>query len=310
MRAVRNAVGRVEVIDVDEPAGDGVLVKVTAVGICASDLLYLARGSEQIAGHEIAGVLEDGTPVAVEAIFGCGTCDQCAQGKYNLCELCGVEILGMTKPGGMAEYFRAPQRALVPLPAGLDPADACLVEPGSVAWHGCRVGGVGPDVRAAVVGGGGIGQLAVAAARALGAADVALEARHDHQRTVGEQFGATTPTGLYDVVIEAAGSDSGLHRAMELVRPEGTIVTIGLHPPDTVWPHRQQFLKEVRIAPAIGYCGHDQQREFAEVAGMLAAKPEIARALITHRFGIDDAVAAFAAAGVRAAGTLRVVVHP
>ena len=85
MRAVRCAPPGVEVVDVDEPEGDGELVEVTAVGICASDLLYIGWGSEQIAGHEIAGVLEDGTPVAIEGIFGCGTCEWCAQGDYNLC---------------------------------------------------------------------------------------------------------------------------------------------------------------------------------------------------------------------------------
>ena len=74
MRAVRNAPPGVEVVEIDEPEGDGELVRVAATGICASDLNYLRFGSTQIAGHEFAGVLDDGTPVAVEAIFGCGAC--------------------------------------------------------------------------------------------------------------------------------------------------------------------------------------------------------------------------------------------
>ena len=56
-----------------------------AAGICASDLKYLRYGSTQIAGHEFAGVLEDGTAVAVEGFFGCGKCEQCEQGTYNMC---------------------------------------------------------------------------------------------------------------------------------------------------------------------------------------------------------------------------------
>jgi len=63
MKAVQNVPGvGVEVVEVDEPEGDGELVRVATVGICASDLLYIGWGSSQIAGHEIAGVLEDGTP--------------------------------------------------------------------------------------------------------------------------------------------------------------------------------------------------------------------------------------------------------
>ena len=77
MRAVRNAPPGVEVVDIDEPEGDGELVRVAATGICASDLNYLQYGSTQIAGHEFAGVRQDGTPVAVEPMFGCGDCPQC-----------------------------------------------------------------------------------------------------------------------------------------------------------------------------------------------------------------------------------------
>jgi threonine dehydrogenase-like Zn-dependent dehydrogenase len=80
MKAVQNVPGvGVEVVEVDEPEGDGELVRVATVGICASDLLYIGWGSSQIAGHEIAGVLEDGTPVAVEGMFGCGACQWCDQ---------------------------------------------------------------------------------------------------------------------------------------------------------------------------------------------------------------------------------------
>jgi threonine dehydrogenase-like Zn-dependent dehydrogenase len=310
MRAVRCAPPGVEVVDVDEPGGKGELIKVTAVGICASDFAYISWGSQEIVGHEIAGVTEDGTAVAIEGMFGCGACEYCGRGNYNLCERGALDVLGMTTPGGMAEYFRAPARALVPLPDGLRPEDASLVEPGSVAWHACRTGGVDPDARVVVVGAGPIGLLAVAAAKALGAPEVALEARHAHQRELGERFGAVEPSGVYDVVIEAAGSESGLHRAMELVRPQGTVSTVGVFGPEVAWPSQPALIKEVRTTASIGYCGDDHGREFEKVAAMLSSHPEIAASLITHRFGIDDAVEAFDVARQRAAGTRKVVVHP
>src|SRR5690606_11626223 len=111
---------------------------------------------------------------------------------------------------------RSPQ--LVPLPAGLDVRDACLVEPAAVAWHGVDRAAVVPGERVVVVGGGSIGLLAVAAARRKGH-QVDLDARHPHQIEAGERLGAGRPSGVYDVVIEAAGSESGLARCAELARP-------------------------------------------------------------------------------------------
>jgi threonine dehydrogenase-like Zn-dependent dehydrogenase len=309
VRAVRNAPPGVEVVDVDEPEGDGELIRVATTGICASDLNYLLMGSTQIAGHEFAGTTEDGTPVAVEAIFGCGRCAQCERGSWNMCEQ-GPTALGMLDPGGMCEWFRAPSHALVPLPAGLDLADAALVEPASVSWHSCHVGGVGADTRVAVVGAGAIGILAAASAQAMGAAEVAVEARHPHQHEARERMGAGTPTDGYDVVIESAGSESALQRAVHLARPGGTVVYLGVYGPDTTWPHYESFLREVALRPSLGYCAHRGRREFAEAADMLAARPELTRSLVTHRFPIEDAAEAYRVAGDRSQGVFRVVVEP
>jgi threonine dehydrogenase-like Zn-dependent dehydrogenase len=308
LKAVRNAPPGVEVIQIDEPEGEGELVRVAVTGICASDLNYLRFGSTQIAGHEFAGLREDGTAVAVEAIFGCGKCPQCEMGSYNRCER-GPTALGMLDPGGMCEWYRAPRHALVPLPAGLRLADASLVEPASVAWHSCRTGGVGLDTRVAVVGAGAIGVLAAASAQTLGAPEVALEARHPHQHEARERIGAGASSGGYDVVIETGGSESALHRAVELARPGGTVVFLGAYEPDMAWPHHEAFLKEVALRPSLGYSGHAGRREFAEAADMLAARDELTGILITHRFPIDDAPEAFRVAQDRSKGVFRVIVE-
>ena len=309
MKAVRNRPPGVEVVDVDEPSGGGRLVRVASVGICASDLLYLRYGSTQIAGHEFAGVLDDGTAVAVEAMFGCGACEQCERGSYNMCTK-GPQGMGMLDPGGMCEWFMAPAHALVPLPAGLAHNDACLVEPAAVAWHGVRTGAVGPGTKVAVVGAGAIGLLAAASAQTMGAVDVAVEARHPHQHEARERIGAVGPDGGYDVVIETGGSESALHRAVQLARVGGTVVFIGVYDGDTKWPIHEAFMKEVALRPSLGYCGHNGTREFAEAAAMLAARPELPATLITHRFPIEDAPAAFETAQDRSKGVFRVVVEP
>ncbi|MEU9456125.1 alcohol dehydrogenase catalytic domain-containing protein [Streptomyces sp. NPDC048277] len=311
MRAVRCAPPGVEVVETDEPGGEGESVRVAAVGICGSDLRYLRRGSTQIAGHEIAGTAPDGTPVAVEAIARCGDCEWCAAGRHNMCRAAGRDIVGMTAPGGMAERYRAPSSALVPLPPGLPLEDAALVEPGAVSWHACHKGEVGPDTRVAVVGAGTIGMLAAAAAQRMGAPEVSLLARHPYQAEAGERLGMTRPSGLYDVVVEASGSESGLSRAIELARPLGTVSTVGVYPPDMGWPYMAAFLKEVRLVPSMGYAQDATgAREFTRSARLLADRPEIARTLISHRFGIEDAARAFEIAAARPPGTFKVVVHP
>jgi len=299
----------VSVVDVDAPSGPGEVVSIRSAGICASDFKYIEFGCTMLLGHELAGVTEDGTAVAVEALFGCGECEQCRAGQVNLCAL-GPTALGVTSDGGMAEYFAAPATALVPLPDGLAPQDACLVEPASVAWHACRIAGAGPDLRVAVIGGGAIGLLAAAAARRMGAAEVSIEVRHPHQRAVAERIGATETSGHYDVVVEAAGTESALHRATEVARPGGTMAVLGVFPPDVTWPQHQCFMKELRTVPSLGYCRHSGGRDFEDAAAMLAAAPELVDALITHRFPIDDAEEAFRVAADRSSGALRVVLEP
>jgi threonine dehydrogenase-like Zn-dependent dehydrogenase len=271
MCAVRSTPPGVAVVDVDLPDGTGELVKIRSAGICASDNKYIKFGSTMILGHELAGETQDGTPVGIESMFGCDGCDQCDAGRYNLC-VRGPTALGVTADGGMSEYFAAPASSLVTLPAGLDAADACLIEPTAVAWHACRLADVGPDHRVAVVGGGAIGLLTVAAAQRMGAAEVALEARHPHQREVGERLQASIVGGEYDIVFEVAGSGSGLQRAVDLARPGGTMVVVGVYDDDVVWPRLQCFIKELRTIPSLGFCRHDEGSDYLSAATMLAQR--------------------------------------
>jgi 2-desacetyl-2-hydroxyethyl bacteriochlorophyllide A dehydrogenase len=311
MKAVRSVEGGVAVVELDEPPGVGELLGMRATSICGSDLSYIRFGSRAILGHELAGVREDGTAVVVEAIYGCMECPQCARGAYNLCPTHGQRALGISADGGMAEQFRAPTDRLVRLPGGFDVRDASLVEPAAVSWHALRLAGTGPGRRVAVVGAGALGLLAVAGARRLGAEAVALEARHPYQKEAGERLGAQVGAeGVYDVVVEAAGTDASLATCGELVAPGGTIVVLGVHfgPVQLNW--MPLFHKEARVIPSLGYCAHDGGREMEDAAAMLAADPDIVRTLITHRFPIEDAQEAFRVASARASGAVRVVIEP
>jgi 2-desacetyl-2-hydroxyethyl bacteriochlorophyllide A dehydrogenase len=311
MKAVRSQDGGVAVVEVAEPPGIGEVLDMRATSICASDLSYIRFGSTNVLGHELAGVRSDGTPVVVEAIYGCMECDQCRRGTYNLCPTHGSRALGIGADGGMAELFRAPAERLVPIPPGLDLHDASIVEPASVSWHALRLADTGPGKTVAVVGAGALGLLAVAGAQRMGGEGVVLEARHHHQMEAGERLGAHVgASGRYDVVVEAAGSIESLARCGELVAPGGTIVVLGVHfgPVELDW--MPLFNHEARLIPSLGYCAHDGVREMDEAAAMLAEDPEIAETVITHRFALEDATEAFRVASDRKSGAIRVVIEP
>jgi 2-desacetyl-2-hydroxyethyl bacteriochlorophyllide A dehydrogenase len=311
MRAVRSVEGGVAVVDLDEPPGSGELLEMQAGGICGSDLMYISYGSRAILGHELAGVRADGSPVVVEAMYGCMGCEQCLAGRYNLCPTHPQRALGVTADGGMATAFRAPSARLVDVPDGLDVRDASLVEPAAVAWHALRLGETGASTSVAVVGGGALGLLAVAGAMEMGSEQVALEARHPHQWEIGELLGARAGTeGLYDVVIEAAGTAESLAACVELVAPGGSIVVLGVHTGRVELDWRPLFHREARVIPSMSYCAHETGSDMASAAAMLAGRQELAAALITHRFGIEEAVEAFRVAADRSAGALRVVIEP
>ena len=297
---------------VPEPvaAPGDVIVDVAAASICGTDLHFMrTQPQEVVIGHEFAGLV-DGVPCAIEPTVFCGGCEQCRGGHTNRCVGEGHTNIGIYRDGGLADRVAVPAYAPVALPAGLDVRDASLVEPTSVSWHGTRRAEIVGGERVAVVGGGSIGLLAVACMRHLGHA-VALEARHPHQRIAGERIGAATPSGQYDVVIETAGTESGLVRSAELVRPGGRVVLLGNFQPSAPIPGVPTLVKEITWIGSAGRGRHGGGvREFAESATVLAANPEIARAVITHRFPLADAAAAFRVADDRASGAIKVVLEP
>ena len=299
------------VVDVPSPTADGVRVKVASSGICGSDLHLLVWNLPATFGHEFAGTLPDGRPVAVEPLKPCRRCEACVRGAYNLCVLGPAMVLGVSSDGGMADECIVPAEAIVPLPSGVSLADACLIEPLAVAVHGVRRGGVMGGQRVGIIGGGTIGLTSLAAAQAAGAT-VDIAVRHDRQRAAAEQLGAgAAMTDGYDVVIEAAGTSSALAEAVERCRPGGTVVLVGTYwDSGTELPGQMLSMKEITLVPSSMYGRVGPSRDFEVAASILADRPEIGGALITHRFPLDAAVVAFAVARDRAAGAIKVVLEP
>jgi threonine dehydrogenase-like Zn-dependent dehydrogenase len=312
-----NGDGGVAVIDVDPVAPahatDPVLVRVRSCGICASDL-HLAEWNLPVTlGHEFAGVLDDGTAVAVQPNAWCGACDRCLAGETQLCRHGASRLHGVSVDGGLADEVIVDRRCLIALPPGVDEHVGALVEPLAVGTHAAgRVDAV-PGDRVLVIGGGSIGLTSVAALGARGFT-VDLVARHPHQRAAGEQLGAAANLlDEYAAVIDAAGTQSSLDEAVVRVRPGGAVVVVATYW-DPVTIDSALLTKEVRIVPSAmyGHTSHDHggASEFEAAARLLAARPEVVDALVHHRFGLDDAPEAFRVAGDRAAGAVKVLLEP
>ncbi|MFB7336138.1 NAD(P)-dependent alcohol dehydrogenase [Streptomyces adustus] len=201
-----------EVVTVPDPEpGPGqVLLKVTAAGVCHSDIAVMSWPAENFPyglpltlGHEGVGTVaalgagvtgvKEGDAVAVYGPQGCGTCAKCAQGKENYClraEELGIRPPGLGAPGSMAEYLLVDDpRHLVPLD-GLDPVAAVpLTDAGLTPYHAIKrsLPKLVPGSTAVVIGAGGLGHVAIQLLRAMTPARVvALDVSEDKLRLARE----------------------------------------------------------------------------------------------------------------------------
>lgn len=237
-----------------QPGPGEVLVDVAAAGICAGDI-YIYKGVNPyvvypaIGGHEIAGIvdalgpgvteLNKGDRVVVEPFIGCGKCYPCRQGKSNCCT--HLQILGVHRPGGYAEYILAPATHIHKVPEGLSLLQASFAEPVAIGIQGCRRGEVKPGEYVLVLGCGPIGLAIIEVARAYGAHVVASDINPE-RAAMAQQLGAmllpadnllesvmcqTNGEGA-PVVMEATGNPKAMEMTVDLVASGGRIVILGL----------------------------------------------------------------------------------
>jgi len=225
--AFQVAVRRIEVDDAPMPwprAGE-VLIELTAVGICGSDLHYFRHGRigpqtltfPQILGHEPAGIvaalgrgvrgLREGQRVAVEPGIACGRCRPCRDGRPNLCYRMRF-LGGPGVPGAFQQYLVMPAECAVPLPSRIDDALASATEPLGVALHALRLVGLKPGEPVGIIGAGPVGLSVLALARAAGGKVVAISDPRAARRAVARRLGAARtvePAAFVDVVRDATG---------------------------------------------------------------------------------------------------------
>lgn len=290
-------------------------MKVRACGICGSDVTILDSGFPIAGtpGHEIAGELEDGTPVAIEPLAACGTCDYCAAGDTQVCTVGNSMIVGIGRDGGMAEELIVPERCLVTWPRGVDATTGFLVEPLAVAVHGVRRSRIDGAQRVLVVGGGTIGLCAAVAVRGTGA-EVDLIARHPAQRAAARQIGANViedGSGTdYDVVLDCAGSAAAIETACKALRPKGTLGMLASSWGKFEIPGLVVAAKELDIVISAMYGRAGTTRDVDAAARLLGSDDAIADALISDRFPLEKAAEAFDRTRDRKGGAIKVALEP
>lgn len=208
--AIYHGAGRITLEDVPTPrigAGE-ILVRMTACGLCGSDLMrwYQDPRAPVVLGHEPVGTVAEagegtqfaiGTRVFVHHHVPCFRCSVCRAGRHTLCDTFKATHID---PGGLAEFIRVPKdnvcADVLELPDAMDDVTGTLIEPVACIVRGQRQAGVGPGSRVAVVGAGSMGLIQIQVARALGASVVVALEPDGQRRRGAAAVGARTPDGL------------------------------------------------------------------------------------------------------------------
>ncbi len=268
MRAmVYTAPLELQILDVPEPAAaDGeALLRVRTAGICGSELEGIRSRSPfrvppLVMGHEFgAERVDTGAGVVVNPLVSCGTCDLCLLGTGNLCRT--RAIVGVQRPGAFAELVAVPERNIHEKPAAMSWEQAALVEPLANAVHAWRLVAERAPGRVGIIGAGTIGLVMLLIAQWRGALDIDVAdlspGRLEHAKRMGATNVGPELTGEYDVVFDAVGAAPTRKASVELVRPGGAAVWIGLHSEDPGFGGLGLIRTEKAVFGSFAYTDHD-----------------------------------------------------
>lgn len=288
-----------------------VRVAVAYCGICGSDLHMRndpAIPEGAVLGHEFSGVLEDvgpeaegwrvGDRVAVLPYVSCGTCRSCVAGAENLCTTGGHlgSVLGVDKPGGLAQSVVADQSALLRLPKDATLEQGALVEPVAVALRAARRVVAAPAEPVVVMGAGPIGLLVGLVLSARGHTDVTLldlnRGRLAVARSLGLRTRATEADDLAAVLggmevetfVDCTGAPPAIRAEVASVRARGRVVLVGLPGGDVAYDAPDAILLEIEVVGSAGY----SRADFAGALDLLVAGALPVSQLITKVAALED----------------------
>ena len=335
---------RVENVPVPKIGKGEILVRVLSASICGTDLRILhgnhrkfPPGTVRIPGHEVVGTIAEGggevnNHAVGQRVFcapntGCGHCLQCITGNNNLCA--NYDALGVTSDGGFAEYVRIPansvqQGNVIPISESVDPAVAALMEPFACVVRGQNALHMEPGEVVLIIGAGPIGVMHTKLARARGAgrvivsepikdravqalrmgADRVVDPSSENLKTILDEESAGRGA---DVIIVAAPIHAAQESALDLAAISGRINFFGGLPKDRPTINFDSNLvhyKELVITATTACSTADCWQATQIFNSGLVDLSEV----VSRRFPLIDAVAAFAAAEDRK--SLKIVLEP
>ena len=310
-------------IPVPKPSEKEVLVKIEYCGICGSDVHYYEYGrvadyvveGDFILGHEVAGTvvevgsqvksLKVGDRVALEPGIGCGKCEQCKEGKYNLCK----DVILIAPPpvqGALKDYVVHPEDMCFKLPDNVSTKEGALVEPLSVGLHACRQGGVTLGNSVVILGAGCIGLCTLLSAKAFGASEIIVVDLFEKRLEFAKKMGATHVINGKeedviarvnellrgkgaDVVLETAGAPKTIYQTSLLAKPGGTVVLVGIAVQnDLQYNFGQVMSKELTIKSVFRY-----RNLYPTAIAAISSGTIDVNQIVTHEFNFEDTKLAF-----------------
>lgn len=329
---------QVQEVDYTAPGPEYVILDTKCTGICGSDLhSYFGNWDQShtlAAGHEICGLvaevgegvteLQPGDKVTVECFSHCGQCVYCRTGQYNHC--LARKWIAHESHGGFAEYTTAHASGVFKLPPGMSFEEGTLIEPLAVAHRALAQSGATYQDRVAVIGGGTIGLLCLAVARAIGVKETLITVKYDQQARLAEELGAdhviligdTDPQDYVadisggfgvDAIIETVGGGQNFDTALSIVRRRGVVVLVaGYYQPLEVDLGRIVWSEAIVTGSnCYGYSGLGT--DFQAAINLIASGKVEAAKLVTHRFPLLEISEAFQVAADKRSGAIKVHVY-
>lgn len=321
---------RIEDTDPGAAGPSQVEIAIEAGGICGSDLHYYNHGGfgairlrePMILGHEVAGTIKAlgsgvsgfaiGDRVAVSPSRPCNACDYCLKGQQNHC--LNMRFYGSAMPmphiqGAFRQRLVAESWQCHKVADGVSINEAAFAEPFAVTLHAVNRAGSLLGKRVLVTGCGPIGALCILAARAHGAAEIVATDVMDavlakasdigadctiNVATDGDKLAAYSANkGYFDVMFEASGNERAVRSGLEVLKPRGILMQLGLGG-DVSIPQNLVVAKEIDMRGTFRF-----HEEFALAVDLINRRRVDVKPLLTGVFDLDDAVAAFEAAGDR-----------
>jgi len=311
------------------PGPREVLVELTSVGVCGSDVHYYEHGrigsavvrAPLVLGHESAGRVVDtgaevvrhavGDRVTLEPGVPCGRCRECRAGRYNLCP----DVVFFATPpidGVFANYATIHEDFAFALPDAVSDDAGALMEPLSVGIWACHKAGVSAGDRVLVTGAGPIGLLAMQVARAFGATQVEISDVNEHRLALALRTGATRVLKAgeeepveADALIECSGHPAALQAGLAALRPAATAVVVGMGPGSTAEvPLSLIQNREISLTGTFRYAN-----TYPLAIALAAAGRVDLEAIITGHYGLDETERALRA-GLDDPTSVKAIVHP